>query len=197
MTCFSTWWMWGNSVTWRNFSTWEMWRQICQVENFSTLKKLVMWRNSPHDMFLHMINVEKICHMEKFLHMRKVEKICHVEKFISPAYLSSTELICHLLQHHKINNMSNFWCFVTFYAVLLQSLFFKCDLRYFVAKSVLSRFTYFAVEKNWAKNFVCGEKRTNMRYALEIPKLLFAFWDDDLLDRIPRGVIPLPMSRRT
>ena len=38
-----------------------------------------------------------------------------------------------------------------------------CDLRCFVAKSVLSRFTHFGVEKNWAKNFVCGEKRTNMR----------------------------------
>ena len=40
-----------------------------------------------------------------------------------------------------------------------------CDLRCFVAKSVLSRFTRFGVEKNWAKNFVCGEKRTNIRYA--------------------------------
>ena len=88
-----------------------------------------MWRNSPHDMlssgkFLHMINVEKLCHMEKFLHMRnvetnlssgkflhmrKVEKICHVEKFLSPAYLSSPELICHLLQHHKINDMYSFF----------------------------------------------------------------------------------------
>ena len=40
--------------------------------------------NSPHDMlsggkFLHMIDVGKLCHMEKFLHMRKGEKICHVE----------------------------------------------------------------------------------------------------------------------
>ena len=40
-----------------------------------------------------------------------------------------------------------------------------CDLRCFVAKSVLSRFTRFGVEKNWANNFVCGEKRTNIRYA--------------------------------
>ena len=39
-----------------------------------------------------------------------------------------------------------------------------CDLRCFVAKSVLSLFTRFGVEKNWAKNFVCGEKRTNIRY---------------------------------
>ena len=66
----------------------------------SVEKKLVMWRNSPHDMssgkILQMINVGKLCHMEKFLHMRNVEtnlssgkflhiidveKICQVEKF--------------------------------------------------------------------------------------------------------------------
>ena len=39
-----------------------------------------------------------------------------------------------------------------------------CDLLCFVAKSVLSRFTRFGVEKNWANNFVCGKKRTNIRY---------------------------------
>ena len=38
-------------------------------------------------------------------------------------------------------------------------------LRYLVAKSVLSRFTHFGVEKIWAKNVVCGKKRTNIRYA--------------------------------
>ena len=48
---------------------------------------MVMWRNSPHDMlssgkFLHMINVGKLCHMEKFLNIRNVRKICHMEKFI-------------------------------------------------------------------------------------------------------------------
>ena len=42
-----------------------------------------------------------------------------------------------------------------------------CDLRCFVAKSVLSRFTRFGVEKNWANNFVCGEKRTNIRYGYD------------------------------
>ena len=45
-------------------------------------EKMVMWRNSPHDMFssgkfLHMIDVGKLCHMEKLLHMRNVGKICH------------------------------------------------------------------------------------------------------------------------
>ena len=42
-------------------------------------------------------------------------------------------------------------CFVTNYAVF--------------AKSVLARFTRFCVEKNWAKNWIGGEKMTNMRYA--------------------------------
>ena len=35
------------------------------------------------------------------------------------------------------------------------------DLCYFV-KNFLSRFTRFCVEKNWDKNCVCGEKRTNI-----------------------------------
>ena len=47
-----------------------------------------------------------------------------------------------------------------------------CDLRCFVAKSVLSRFTRFGVEKNWANNFVCGEKRTNIRYGNDVPVLI-------------------------
>ena len=57
-------------------------------------------------------------------------------------------------------------CFVAFFAVLLQNPSCSCDLRCFVAKSVLSLFTRFCVEKNWAKNFVCEEKRTNFRYSL-------------------------------
>ena len=40
-----------------------------------------------------------------------------------------------------------------------------CHLRCFVAKSILSRFTRFCVEKNLGNNCVCGEKRTNIRYA--------------------------------
>ena len=41
---------------------------------------------------------------------------------------------------------------------------FFCDLRCFVAKSVLVRFARFCVEKNWAKSCARGEKMTNMRY---------------------------------
>ena len=41
-------------------------------------------------------------------------------------------------------------CFVMNYAVF--------------AKSVFARFTRFCVEKNWAKNWVGGEKMTNIRY---------------------------------
>ena len=39
-----------------------------------------------------------------------------------------------------------------------------CNLRCFVAKSVLSRFTRYRVEKICAKNCACGEKRTNIMY---------------------------------
>ena len=57
------------------------------------------------------------------------------------------------------------------YGVLMHIMLFCCkicsfcDLRCFVAKSVLSRFTRFCVEKNLAKNCACGEKRTNIIYA--------------------------------
>ena len=64
------------------------------------------------------------------------------------------------------------WCFsgafVLFCHILccfLGQKRFLSDLRYFVAKSVLSRFTRFYVEKNRAKNCIRGEKMTNMRYA--------------------------------
>ena len=52
------------------------------------------------------------------------------------------------------NNVSNLWCFVAFYAVLLQNR----DLRSFVAISVLLQFTRFCVEKNSAKNYAPWRK---------------------------------------
>ena len=65
------------------------------------------------------------------------------------------------------NNVYNLWCFVAFYNILLPNQFF-CNLRCFVAKSVLVRFTRFCVEKNLAKNCARGEKMTNMRYGSNI-----------------------------
>ena len=59
----------------------------------------------------------------------------------------------------------------TIYGVLLHftifccQISFFCNLRCFVAKPVLVRFTRFCVEKNLAKNCARGEKMTNMRYA--------------------------------
>ena len=79
------------------------------------------------------------CHVEKFLHMRNVKKIYHIEKVL-----------------HMINVEQNLLCgkceeichkFVATNVVLLQNLFCR-NLRCFVAKSVLSRFTRFCVEKN-------------------------------------------------
>ena len=61
------------------------------------------------------------------------------------------------------NNVYNLWCFVAFYNIFLQNQF-VWDLRCFVAKSVLVRFTHFCVEKNLAENCARGEKITNMRY---------------------------------
>ena len=53
--------------------------------------------------------------------------------------------------------------FVTINADLSQNLL-CCHLRSIGAKSILSRFTHFCVEKNLFRNCACGEKRTNIRY---------------------------------
>ena len=72
-------------------------------------------------------------------------KICHVETFL-----------------HMINVETIF--FVTIHADLSRNLL-CCHLRCIGAKSILSRFTHFCVEKNLFRNCACGEKRTNIRYA--------------------------------
>ena len=72
---------------------------------------------------------------------------------------------------HMINVEKNLSCKDTIFDVLSHFMLFccktslLCDLRCFVVKSVLSQFSRFDVEKNWTKNFACGEKRTNIRYA--------------------------------
>ena len=71
-------------------------------------------------------------------------KICHVETFL-----------------HMINVETIF--FVTIHADLSRNLL-CCHLRCIGAKSILSRFTHFCVEKNLTQNYICGEKLTNIRY---------------------------------
>ena len=53
--------------------------------------------------------------------------------------------------------MYNFDVLVYLYCLVAKSLFYAIY-------AVLSLFTRFGVEKNRAKIFVCGEKRTNIRY---------------------------------
>ena len=106
-------------------------------------------------------------------------------------YLSSTQQIClhisafnlkflHIINVETILS-SGGWIMCTIFDVLSHFLLFCCkislfyDLRCFVAKSVLSRFTRFGVEKNLVKNFACGEKRTNIRY---VSAFKFVFWDN-------------------
>ena len=103
-------------------------------------KNLPCGEISPHDILL----LEEILHMtdwhvEKVLHVRNVNKICKLDT----------------------------WCmqFMVFCRIkLLKNQVFG-DLRCFV-EIFLLWFTRFCVEKNWAKNCVCGEKRTNIVYAL-------------------------------
>ena len=61
--------------------------------------------------------------------------------------------------------MSNLWYFVEFYAVLLQKVYFFCDLRCFSQIGLL-QFTHYCVEKILAKISDRGEKMTNIKYAL-------------------------------
>ena len=130
---------------------------------------------------------EKICHVEKLFHV----KDCHVEKCL---YMTNVQLeIClHMVKKKKRKTMScgEMWSkichvetflhminvetifFVTIHADLSQNLL-CCHLRCIGAKSILSRFTHFCVEKNLFRNCACGEKRTNIRY---VPPLQDWHW---------------------
>ena len=59
--------------------------------------------------------------------------------------------------------MSNLWYFVEFYAVLLQKVYFFCDLRCFSQIGLL-QFTHYCVEKILAKISDRGENMTNIMY---------------------------------
>ena len=54
-----------------------------------------------------------------------------------------------------IYNLCKLWCFVAFYVVLFFVIY---------AKSILSRYTRFFGDNNWAKNCAPGEKMTNIRH---------------------------------
>ena len=89
--------------------------------------------------------------------LRSCGEICHVEKCfhmtdISTWEMKNVETICFyaLILHNHIS--------------LSQLTMYCYNLRCFVAKSVLLRFTRFCVEKNWTRNCACGENKTNIRY---------------------------------
>ena len=143
-----------------NFSTWwcgEIWY-------FSTFIMCVMWRN---------FRFLQICHYSlTFLHRAEVNKSeisshlssvwCGEISVFSPSVfcviLCTQYLLCTVCNFilfvisfiTKNNNVYSLWSFVAFYATSFCKNIFFCKLRCFVAKSVLSRFTRFCVEKNWA-----------------------------------------------
>ena len=107
-----------------------------------------LWRNLK---YLHVLS------NFKFLHMRDVEipKIYpHVEKFQISPHCRSQHVACVWCKN--VNTNAKFMLF------FIKSVFF-CNLRNFVAKSVVSWFTHFCVEKNLSKNCISGDKMTNMR----------------------------------
>ena len=125
-----------------NLYAWQMWRNLKFLNmwsNFKFLHIVEMWRNLT---FLHMLS------NFKFLHMTDVEKF-EVSPHLACVWCGECLNIC------------------TRYAVLFKNWFCR-DIRRFVAKSFLSRFTHFCVEKNWTKDYVCGQKVTNIRYALRL-----------------------------
>ena len=122
-------------------------------------------------------------------YLSQISQIRYVEKNLSCGEISNLyawQMWRNLTFLHLLSNLKNFhmtdveksevsphlaciWCgeclyICTRYAVLSKKGVY-CDLHRFVAKSVLSRFTHFCVEKNGTKYCVCGEKMTNIRYA--------------------------------
>ena len=95
----------------RFVSTFLMWR------NFS-MWQIFMWTNSPHNR----LSCGQILDMTDY----------HVEKF------STWEMWRKFVMWR--NNVSNLWCFVAFYAVLLQYLFCS-DLRTFAWRKIQPRIT--------------------------------------------------------
>ena len=87
----------------------------CHVEIFST-GHTVSWKKC-----LHMVNMEKICHVEKFLHMRNVEtnlvghNLCY---FVAKSCFFASTLFCRkiyfvaihaLLRGEKLNQKLCLW----------------------------------------------------------------------------------------
>ena len=125
-------------------------------------------------------------------YLSQISQIRYVEKNLSCGEISNlyaSQMWRNMTFLHLLSNLKNFhmtdveksevsphlaciWCgeclyICTRYAVLSKKGVY-CDLHRFVAKSVLSRFTHFCVEKNGTKYCVCGEKITNIRYVNNI-----------------------------
>ena len=135
-----------------------MWRKICHVEkfqiymhdrcgeiwNFSTfgvISNFSTWQMWRNLTFLHMLS------NFKFFHMTDVEK-SEVSPHLASVWCEECLNICE-----RYALLLKNW----FYAVLSRNLFCR-DLRTFVWR------------KNWTKDWVCGEKMTNIRYAPKGPR---------------------------
>ena len=114
------------------------------------------------------------CHVENFSpHEKCEENLSHSES--SPHDKCGEmwrNLSCgEMFPHDRFLNMSVIILVCLKKHFLLQNLCCS-NLRYFVAKSRLSRFTRFCVEKNGTKNFACGHEKTNIRYESGLNTLL-------------------------
>ena len=84
-------------------------------------------------------------------HVDKFSTDCHVDKFSTWQIVMWKEFSIWEMWR---KNVYNSWCFVAFYAVLLQNR----DLRSFVAISILSQFKPFCVEKKMQPRIAPVEK---------------------------------------
>ena len=129
-----------NEICGEKFVMWRIFRFFCMtnVEKSEISPHVEYFKKSPHDRcgkkltFLHMLS------NFKFHYLTDVEK---------------SEVFPHLARVRCGDCLYICTC----YAILLK-IWFCHDLRCFVAKSVLSRFTQFCVEKNWTKDCASGEK---------------------------------------
>ena len=124
----------------------------------------VLWRAVPHTSYLSQapqaVPVEKNSAM-----WRNFRLNAEIVPFKCGENLSHGEISPHEKCGDKsVNIMCTIFDVLSHFMLFCCKIFLLCDLRCFVAKSVLSWFTRFGVEKNRAKNCDCGEKRTNMRY---------------------------------
>ena len=139
----------------------EIWADWPSPDGILALGSLVMWRNFR---YREILDVEKF-EMWRYIRCREILDVeqfqmwrffrCK-EKYDLHCFAVRSVLLPCMLFCRKI-------CSFEIYAVLLQNLFCRNSRTFYV-------------EKNWAQNFVRGEKMTNIMYDHALIPLLVKEW---------------------